>query len=156
MAFDLDEFMNAAVQSAGDTKYAICPQGEFPMMLDTDVKVNEISGTSEKTGEPYHFHVLEAQCIVQDDKVRADLGRDKVTVRLRVNLDIENGRLEEGKGKNIRLNQLREALGQNTPGWKMAQLRGAGPFMGKVIHRPNEKDPERPFAEVSRVSAIRR
>lgn len=138
MPFDLDNFVNSAVDAPMDTEYPVCPEGEFAFILDGNpeqLKVENISGVSQRTGNAYDFHQMSLLALCQDDKVRADMGRDKVPVRMRLNLDFDqNGRLSTEKGKNILLGQLRAALNQNTPGWKPNQLLGAGPFLGRVRH----------------------
>lgn len=157
MSFNLDEFMNSTVDAPMETTYPTHPEGEFPFMLDADPKMLEVkhlSGVSQNTGNPYDFHQMELVCIAQDPKVKADLGRDKVTVRLRLNLDFDgNGRLATGPGKNVLLGQLREALGQNVPGWSPKQLLGAGPFIGRV--KQSEGRDGRKYADVVAVAKYR-
>lgn len=153
--FDLDKFMSSTASAPGSTQWEVCPEGDFPIMLDTDIKISNIKGESDKG--PYDFWVMEIPCIIQDDAVKAKLGREKVTARMRINLDIDEAtaRLDESKGKNVQLNRLKEALGQNVAGWTPTMLRGAGPIMGHVRHVMNKKDPNsQPFAEIDRVAKI--
>jgi hypothetical protein len=156
MSFNLDEFMNAAVDAPMATSYPVHPEGEFPFMLDADPKMLEVkhmSGVSAKTGNPYDFHQMELVALAQDDGVKAKMGRDKVAVRLRLNLDFDgNGRLAVGEGKNVILGQLRDALGQNVPGWTPKQLLGAGPFIGRVKHSSFN---DRTYADIVAVAKYR-
>ena len=159
MAFNVDEFLSSQLAAPLATQFEVCPEGEFAMLLDSDPKQlqpREISGTSEKTGKPYHFFQLELNCLVQDEKVKAKLGRDRVPVRLRVNLDIgTDNRLESGPNKNVALGQLLEAVGANKAGAGLTAILGAGPFMGKVKHTSDRRDTNRKYAEVDRVTKLR-
>lgn len=157
MPFDPQAFMNTPAEPLA-TAYEVIPEGEYPMMLDADPKmleVRKVEGVSQKTGEPYLFYQLELACLVLDDKVKAKLGRDKVTARMRINLDFDdNGKLVTGPNKNVMLGQLRDALKQNTPGWTPQALLGAGPFMGRIKHVTSKTNPEQKFAEVSKAGKI--
>ena len=153
--FNPEDFMNSAADPLA-TQFETCPEGEFPFIIDSDpaqLIPKELSGTSKKTGNAYHFWQLELNCICQSDEVRQKVGRDKVVVRLRLNLDLDdNGRLEVGPNKNVGLGQLRDALGQNTPGWTPKNLLGAGPFIGKVTQTKTDKGGV--FADISRVGKV--
>ena len=157
MSFDPEKFMNAAVDPNA-TVFEVCPEGEYPMMIDTDPKQlipEELSGVSSKSGQPYHFWQMNLNCIVNSDAVKAKLGREKVTVRLRLNLDFDAvGNLETGPNKNVSLGQLRDALSQNQPGWTPARLLGAGPFIGKVKNTTDPKDPNRKYADVVKTGKV--
>lgn len=152
--FDPNAFMQSAVDPMS-TQMEVVPEGDFRFMIDADPKQltpKNIKGTSSKTGEPYDFWQIELNCLLLDDAVKQRLGREKVTVRLRLNLDLNpSGQLEVGPNKNVGLGQLRDALGQNKPGWSPAQLLGAGPFIGKVKHTTTDKGT---FADIQRVAKI--
>jgi len=156
MSFDLEAFASQQVEPLA-TQFETIPEGEFPFIIDGDPKnldVKEMKGESKRTGNPYHFFQLELICVCQDDAVKQKLGREKVTCRLRINLDLDaSGRIESGSGKNIGLGQLRDALGQNSPGWTPRQLLGAGPFIGKVKHTKTDKGT---YADIDRVAPVRR
>jgi len=154
MSFDPNAFM----QSAADpmpTQMNVCPEGEYPFMIDSDPKsvaVKNIKGVGKESGKPYDFYQMEITCLLADEAVKAKLNRAKVTVRFRVNLDIDGGgKLEQGEGRNVGLGRLRAALGQNTPGWKPQDLLGAGPFIGKVEHT-TVKDAT--YADIVRVGKV--
>ena len=157
MAFDPSAFMNTPADPL-PTAYEVVPEGEYQMLLDSDLKmleVRKIEGVSSKSGEPYLFYQIELSCLVLDEKVKQKLGRDKVTARMRINLDLdEAGKLNSGPNRNVALGQLREALGQNKTGWTPQQLLGAGPFIGRVKHVADKKNPDVKYAEISNVAKI--
>lgn len=157
MAFNLDDFMNQAVDAPMATSYPVHPEGEYVFMLDSDPKmleVKHVSGTGDKG--PYDFHQMELVCISQDEKVRHDMGREVVKTIARVNVDFDlSGRLATGEGKNVLLGQFRDALGQNTPGWTPRQLLGAGPFIGRVKQRGSTDGSDRKFANIVAVAKLK-
>ena len=81
------------------------------------------------------------------------LGRDKVTVRQGIMLDItDSGGLDMGKGRNIGLGRLREAIGLNTPGQPFSFSMVAGRVAKvNVSHRI---DGENIYAEVKGVAKL--
>lgn len=134
--FDPNAFLSAAVDPMA-TKMEVCPEGEHPFMMDTEGKMlqpKNVKGTSDKG--PYDFWQLELVALCQSEEVKQKLSRQKVPVRMRINLDLDlnTGKPETGPNKNVALGRLREALGQNKPGWAPSALLGAGPFIGLVKH----------------------
>ncbi len=79
------------------------------------------------------------------------LGRDNVTVRQSIMLDTdESGRLDIGRGKNVSLGRLREAVNKNNPGdaFSFSMLPGLSARVS-VSHREYNGDV---FAGVSAVA----
>lgn len=152
--FDPNQFINAA-HDPMPTQFEVCPEGEYVFVLDSNPKMivpRNIKGISAK-GEPYDFWQMELTALCQDENVRKRLGRDRVPVRMRINLDIDDaGRLETGPNKNVSLGRLRDALNQNKPGWTPSALIGAGPFLGRVVH--TEGRDGQTYAEIVRVARI--
>lgn len=142
--FDPDLFMNQTSQEANDTRYVPVPEGEFRAAI-TEVKARSAGDKP----------VLEVTWSIDDDVVRRETGQDKPTCRQTVWLDLTaSGGLDFGKGKNIGLGKLREALGQNTPGkpWMPGMLNG-GVAMVSIKHRSG-KEPGEIFADVKGVTAL--
>lgn len=152
MAFDAKAFMDASTKAPLSTSIEVCPEGTFPFIIDTDDNAVQFrSGTTDK-GEWVRFEVT---AVCQDEGVRAKLGRDRVTARFGgfVDIDPKTGNLDTGKGKNVALGQLRDALGQNTDKpWNWNMLKGAGPFMGVVKQSDDQNDPTRKYANIVRVA----
>ena len=112
-AFDPDQFLAQTVEQANDTKVVPCPAGEF-MGYVKDFKARQ--WTSKK--DPSNSGVaLDITWSVDDQGVKQLLDREEVTVKQGIMLDMtEQGGLDMGKGKNVGLGRLREALGLNVPG----------------------------------------
>jgi len=141
--FDPDLFMNTQTTDANDTKFVPIPEGEYPAYVDNI----EARRAGDKP-------VLELKWVINDEGVRAETGLEKPMVRQTIWLDLtEQGGLDSGKGKNIGLGKVREALGQNQSGrpWSPGMLIGANAFV-KVGHRAG-KEPGEVFADVKAVTA---
>ena len=142
--FDPDMFMNTQTSDANDTQYVPVPVGEY----------NGVIG-EVKAGTAGDKPVLNITWGIDDDEVRAATGLDKPTVRQTVWLDLTpQGGLDMGKGKNVGLGKLREALGQNTPGkpWSPGMLNGQVARV-QISHRSG-KNPGEIFADVKQVTAM--
>ena len=112
MSFDPTTFLNTTTEEANDTKVTPCPAGEYLAVAE---KV-DAKPWSAKDGSSSGVR-LEVTWEIDDANVKQLLGRDKVTSRQSVMLDLnEAGGLDYNKGKNIGLGRLREALDLNTPG----------------------------------------
>jgi hypothetical protein len=146
--FDPSTFLNAQYDEALDTKVVPCPVGEYPAIADkVDVRPWQAKDGSSSG--------LKAVILweIQDDNVKALLGRDKVIVPQEQMLDLtETGALDLGKGKNVGLGRIREALDLNTPGqpFSFAMIQGR---MAKVAvtHRPYGEDL---FNEIKRITKL--
>lgn len=143
-SFDPDAFMNSSTTDANDTKFVPVPEGEFPGV------VAEVA--PRKAGDK---PVLEVKWKIDSDEVRTATGLADPTVRQTIWLDLtEQGGLDMGKGKNVGLGKLREALGQNKAGapWSPGMLMGQVAML-KIGHRAGKEAGE-VFADVKAVSAM--
>lgn len=164
--FDPELFMQQTVDQPMETERTLCPPGDYTMMVDDfEAKraIEQIDFEYKKgpnAGQPGTMYVFNCPCVVQDDKVKADMDQDRVIVYKRITLDVNaDGQLSWGKNKNIDLGQLRHAVGQNHAGtWNISHLRGAGPFVGKVEKREGKRKDGTNFEgrEVTRVAPLTR
>jgi hypothetical protein len=131
--FNADDFMNETIEGAMDTEFKVIPPGEYLAQLADEQPDLIRHGTSEKTGQVWKGVRLVWN--VLDDKVKADLDRETVSVRQEFFLDLdEDSKLALGAGKNVRLGKLRDALGLNQGPFNFNMLKGAGPARIKVGH----------------------
>lgn len=163
MPFDASSFMQTQMDEPLETEFKLVPVGEYSMTIgDFDHSAfEEIKFTykqGERKGEEGTMTKVTLPFIVQDDKVKAELNRDRVVIPKQLILDIsDTGGLDTGTNKNIELGRIRAAAGQNEAGpWSISNLRGAGPFMGKVEHVEFERrdGTKGKRAEVVRVTRI--
>lgn len=132
MSFDLDTFMNSVTTESGSTALEPVPFGEYAAVID------DLKPRTTRTGRL----ILDIIWSIEDLELKAQLDRDKVTVRQSVFIDTtSSGAIDFGKGKNVQLNRVREALGQNKEGesWSPMSLRGAGPARITVTQRMDEE-----------------
>lgn len=141
MSFDPDTFMTQTVDQPLATEFTLIPINEYMASIDDfdrdafetidfEYKRGKLAGTP---GKMFKFNL---PFIINDDKVRTELGRDKVVIVKQIILDLDdNGQLAFGTNRNVELGRIRDAVGQNGNGpWSINQLRGAGPVMIKVGH----------------------
>lgn len=149
MSFDADSFLNAAVSGSNSTKIIPCPQGEFMAVIEklNARQVQSSDGTQTRV-------VLDVSWLVEDDGAKQATGREQVTVKQGIFLDLDpQGGVDMGEGKNVQLGRLREALGLNDPSqpfsFNMLPGRVAKILVG---HRADPKDAENIFADVKAVT----
>jgi hypothetical protein len=131
--FNPDKFLESTTTDASSTSRNPVPEGEYKATVD-DLEVRNVE---TKRGERQILRILWE---IHDDEAKAATGLDRVIVRQDLWLDLnDRGGLDTGKGKNVSLGRVREALGQNTPGeaWNPGMLKGAGPALLVVIERPD-------------------
>ncbi len=145
-SFNPDTFLNTEFTESFDTTKIPCPEGEFQAMLK-DFKVRVTT-----TGQV----VMDVFWIVMDEEAQEATGQAEPMVRQSIWLDVlDSGALDGGKGKNVDLGKLRDALGQNQKGqlWTPGQLKG-GVAMVKVIQSIDKRDNETVQADVRSVAAV--
>lgn len=147
--FNPETFMDSTITAPNSTKVESVPPGEYRAVIDPEgVKPPKVV-TSQKSGDQFVF--LEIPWLVDDDQLKEKLGRDKLQVRQTISLDITpEGALDMGKGKNVGLGRLREALGMNEGPFNPRHLAGAGPALVSVQYQRNNPD----YTEVSKVGKI--
>jgi len=127
--FDPNQFLDMQFTEANDTVIINPDDGEYQAQIEKiDFRPWQSKSDPSKAGL-----ALDITWELQSEAARQKTGRDKVTVRQGLMLDmLSNGGFDMGKGKNIGLGRLREAVGQNIGGrpWTPSQLVGQ---MAKVL-----------------------
>ncbi len=147
--FDPDKFMDQQA-GAGSTSIKPIPAGEYTAMIA------EVAPPREITGQKGTSVVLDITFNLMDVPmdVQKSLGREKFTIRKGYFLDIKDGGLDMSEGKNVALNQLRAALGQNAAGWTLRKLAGAGPVKAMVTMRPDKNNPDVTYNDIGKVGKV--
>lgn len=149
--FDADSFLNSAVTGSNSTKVVPCPIGEFPAVIDKIAARQWQSKDGTKTGV-----ALDVTWAIEDDEAKSATGRDVVTARQGVMLDLApDGSIDMAEGKNVGLGRLRAAVGLNDPSVEFSfnQLPGRM-AKAKVSHRPDANDSEIVYAQVDAVTSL--
>lgn len=148
MSFSPETFMQMTFEEANETTSIPIPEGEYQAMSTGSEVTQWTSRDGSKSGLK-----LTVTWEIADEKAKEATGKDKLTVRQDIMLDLtDTGSLAFGKGKNVTLGRLREALKLNQPGqpFNFAMLAGRMALV-LVKHRPFE---DRIFEEVKGVAAI--
>src|SRR5689334_14282311 len=107
--FDPNNFM-PETSEAGSTANPICEPGEYQATIEkVEPKIITAGPSAKNPGR--QMPTLEVTWKIENNQFEKDYGY-KPTIRQLYWLDMVDGtRLDMGKGKNIQLNKLREALG---------------------------------------------
>lgn len=145
-----EEFMQQTSEEALDTIVIPCPPGEWNAQI-SKLEAKEFEYKSgDRIGEKGLRLALSWS--IMDDEPKQHCGRDIVTVNQSILLDLTpEGGLDMGKGKNIQLGRLREAVGQNVAGQPWGPVMLDGQVAKLVIEAGVYND--NPTAEVRGVRA---
>lgn len=150
--FNAELFLNTTTTAVNDTQLLPVPEGEYtavssPVTADSfrsfDIRRGDRAGTKG--------YALDLEWTINDEAVKAQIGREpKVRQSIMLDMTADGTGLDFGKGRNIGLGRLREALGQNKDGqpWSFAML-GSQVARVKVKHRMVE---DKVYAEVNEVA----
>jgi hypothetical protein len=153
-AFDPSLFLQATTTEQGSTVSVPIPVSDGAGYLAVIAEVKARQWRS-KDGQSSGL-ALDIVYNIDEPKVKEALGRDKVTITQGIMVDLtEQGGLDMSKGKNVSLNRVRDAVGQNVAGqpWAPAMLVGR-PVRVVVGHRPSDRPQDPPgtvFADVNGV-----
>lgn len=150
MALDPNVFMNQTTEAAGDVSAPVPDPGEYPAQV-VDVEGRAITLKSgDRAGQ--EAALIDVRWELDAPEFESEYGY-KPRCRQSIWLDtMGDGSLDFGKGKNVSLNRLREALGQNEPGqaWAPSMMKGQ-PAKVLINHR---MDGDRVYTDVSSVRSI--
>lgn len=157
--FDADAFMNTTIDAPMATQLQSVPEGEYTAMIgDFDsTAFRTVAVTNKTTGEVTDRPVLDIPFIIQDEALRVKMEREQVIHKETYWLDLTaEGRLDTGPDKNVRLGQLRAALGQNSPGvpWGPSMLRNMGPVRIMIKTTSDKRDPDRKYTNITKYAKI--
>lgn len=150
--FDVNAFMNETVDAVLDTSFVPVPDGDHMGQIGVEEKSVDIShGVSPKNNKPWMR--LDVQVELTDPNLKAQLKREKVTVRYGIMLDLnEQGKLDMRPQRNVNLGKLRDAVNQNRPGpWSFAMLKGQ-PIKVRTKQRKAEDGSDNIYTDVVAVA----
>lgn len=147
--FSPESFLDMQITESNDTKIVPIPVGEY-MAAVKDVKVRPWQSKNDPSKAGIALDIV---WLIDDASVKEFLGREEVTAKQGIMLDMtEAGGLDVGKGKNVSLGRLREAVGLNTPGqpFSFTMLSGRAAKV-KVEHRV---DGDQIYSEIKAVAKL--
>lgn len=147
--FDPNQFLEQEQTDAMETEYKPVPEGVYTVMIfdnpDNDNQRLTIRPVNTKNGVGYVMDIP-----MQIDAPGNEEAHQK-NVRWSSFIDFtpENG-FEFGPNKNVKLGQVRAAVGQNEPGkpWRPTDL------IGEILQAKVEHDSEGKYANVTEVAAL--
>lgn len=135
--FDPETFLSSSTTASNETTFTSVPEGEYDAYID-DVKARTV-----RNREGNEVPVLDVVLLIPDEEVKSLLALERVTVTDSIFVDFDsNGAIATGTNKNLRLGQLRDAVGQNKSGkeWMPLMLKGTGPVKIKIVQgKPDEQ-----------------
>lgn len=148
MTFDAQSFLDASVTTSNDTQVTPVPEGEFQGVIEKAVPRTWQSKDGSKSGV-----AMDITWLVEDFGVKELLGRETVTVRQGLMLDLTpSGSIDTSHGKNVDLGRLREAVGKNQAGQPFAF--SMLPGLAAKIRVKHRIDGENVYAEVKGVAKM--
>lgn len=127
--FDESTFLQSTITGALDTTRPIIPVGSYTGAIK-EIKGRQNAGTKPTNqGKIYTSLDLSVELqLTPEAQAEMNLDQPNITRRYSIMIDLnESGNgLDMGKGKNVSLGQLRDALGQNDPSkpWSPSMLVG--------------------------------
>lgn len=142
--FQVDDILNSTTEGAMETSFTPVPEGEWRGSCS---KVE-----ARAVGEQKDKIVMDVHWTINDPQVLEATGMEAPSVRQSIFLDRNlAGGLDLGKGKNVALGKLREAVDQNGPTpWSPGMLVGSVAVV-RVAHRQHEGNT---YADVKAVAHI--
>ncbi len=145
--FSPDQFLDMPIEGSNDTKIVPVPVGEYTAVAE-DVKVRQWQAKDDPSKSGLALDIVWS---IDDAGLRELFGREKITCKQGIMLDLtDSGSIDMGKGRNIGLGRLREALSLNEPGQPFSFTMILGRLAKVSIkHRVHEEDV---FAEVKSIA----
>lgn len=146
--------LNSALD-ANDTKAAPLPVGETIAQIceAPEIKTGVSGSGSKNPGTPWarlnvKLKITDKEYLSQSD---AFADRDEAYITHGIMLEMADGRIAAGPGKNVRLGKFREAAGVN--GKPLADLQGQYVRV-MIAQKPHHAEPDVTVAEVAAVSKV--
>jgi hypothetical protein len=129
--FNPDTFLDAQYTEATSTQMIPVPDGEW-------VGTCKSVGKPRQAGESF---VMDVRWAITDPQVAAVTGLEESVVNQSLWLDLTpHGTLDMGKGKNVGIGRLREAMGLNQPGQPFTFRMFEGRSAKVRVKQENDRD----------------
>lgn len=150
-AFDPNAFLQSTTSEQGSTVAIPIPVKEYLAVI-TEVKARQWAakdGTSAGLA-------IDIVWDIDDAALKEFLGRPKLTLTQGIMVDLtEQGGLDMGKGRNVQLNRVRDALGQNNAGqpWAPSMMTGRVAKIS-IIHKPSDRPQDPPGTVFANIGGV--
>lgn len=149
MSQDIDQLINDANDDVPSDQFVPTPAMDLASMYVKPDSTKIVTGT--KDGNVWAMYT--SRVVVDEPSARDATNLEQPTASIRFFLDLAEGSTEDhlilakGTNRNTQLGRLLKATGQDKQGWTYAAIENV-PFKGKIVHKPDRKNPERVNAEV--------
>lgn len=150
--FNPDFILQGQSSEAMSTKSIPIPANVYLAQI-MELTPRNVQGVKDTT-KFYQFLDVKLE-IKLDQAAQAELGRETAIRNHSVSLDLTpQGNLDYGKGKNIGLGRLREAVGQNIPGqaWSPMMLKGQV-IKVAIKHEPDPRDSNNTLDRIDKIGS---
>lgn len=121
--FNAEQFLSTELTAGFSTEFVPIPDGEWgpAQCIGVNARANKA-----KDGSGEEFISLDTNWEIQDDELKRTMGIDrKLIARYSFLLEFDdNGQLKRGKGENVQLGLLLEAVGMNAGDFVPMALKG--------------------------------
>lgn len=146
--FDPEAFLNMPNEGEFSTAFVPVPEGEYTAIISKRPDVRAWQGKKDPSKSGISADVFWS---IDDPGVKQLLERDQVVVKQGIMLDQNsNGGLDSGKGKNVQLGRLLEAVGLNGKKWSWNDFEGK---VAKIMVK-HRVDDGTVYAEVKSVAPL--
>lgn len=149
--FDPKLFMDLQVNGASSTERIPVPAQEWLAVI----KKVETRAWTGKQDPSKSGIALDVQFSIDDPNLKAQLGRDEVTLQTGIMLDLSGNSLDMSKGKNVQLGRLRDACDLNDPSKPFSFRMLEGKVLKILVsHKPSTAPGARPGDVFENVDAF--
>ena len=154
--FNESDFLSGAVTGSLDTVRPKVPKGQYRGIIK-ELKTRQNAGQKDPSKMYTSIDLMVELQLSPEAQQEMNTDQANITRRYGFLIDLtpDGKGLDMGKGKNVDLGRVREALGQNDPAkpWKPLDLVGQI-ALWKVDHRPNKDKPGEVYDEIVEVGKL--
>lgn len=149
MSDTIDQLINDAQDDVPSDQFIPTPAMDSASMFVKPGSTKIITGESDKGV----WGMYTSRVVVDEPSAREVTNLEQPTASIRFFLELAEGSTKEklilakGPNRNTTLGRLLKATGNDKQGWSYAAIENV-PFKGKVVHKADNRNPERMNAEV--------
>lgn len=148
--FDADLFLQSSFDTTPSDKLVLIPPGEYRGVIE---KIDGARRITPNDPSKRPFGAIDITFALDAPEVSQQLNRSPLRAKYQLLLDLDaQGRIDGGMNRNVSLGRLLKAAGLQAP-WQWSMFIGKGPFVCKVEHEPDKKNPDRgPYERITAVT----
>lgn len=153
MNFNPDDLLNLQLEGANDTKLIQIPADTYIGVIKA-MDITEVTQRADN-GDEVKRQVLRVSIGIDNEAVKEATGMADPRGRWDCFLDLTpNGGLDMGKGKNVNLGKIREAVGMNDPTQPFSMRAMVGRPLQATFELKKDKKSGDMFSNITKVAAL--